>query len=340
MPAATLSETAGSDLAAASLADWRASWSMGSWGAVAEFHQDAGEPAIAAPLERATDRGAIRLTGLDAAELVAYETVSPNPRRWTVAVALCLPAEAARRAGRDVLTELGPDDAAVRPGDRAGYLFDMGLGQPQVDFCVRVTDPALLATLRGAAGRPVFAPGGPALGAILAAHPHRVALTNLGRVEVFQKIGGPETGGVSPAGPHTHVLPKLLSSGRTHSANVPVPRGLVPCATLHPGNPVIGPMGEDRAFDPDLHAAFEALLDAWGDPDYVVAKRAVRSALDAGRGPGGFEPPPSRSGRAGVRNALRQRRRERGGSALLDRWAAAFDRREETAETEPEAQGH
>ncbi|HMQ94686.1 MAG TPA: hypothetical protein PKA33_18920 [Amaricoccus sp.] len=325
-------------LAAARLADWRASWSMGSWGAVAEFHQDDGEPAVADGLERVTSRGAIRLQGLADAEPLAYETVSPDPRRWTVAVALCLPAEAARRDGRGVLTELGPDDDAVRPGDRAGILFDLGLGQPQVDFCIRVTDPALLATLRGAAGRPVLAPGNPALGAIVAAHPHRVALTNLGRIEVFQKIGGPETGGVSPAGPHTHVLPKLLASGRTHSANVPIPHGLVPCAGLHPGNPVIGAMGEDRAFDAGLHAAFEALLEAWGDPDYVVAKRAVRSALDAGREPGGFEPLPSRSGRAGLRNALRQRRRERGGSDLLDRWSATFDRGGEPAE--PDRPGH
>lgn len=97
-------------------------------------------------------------------------------------------------------------------------------------------------------------------------------------------------------------------------------------------------MGEDRDFDPNLHAAFEALLEAWGDPDYVVAKRAVRAALDACRGPGEFEPPPSRSARAGVRNALRQRRRERGASPLLDDWAAAFDRGTEVEE--PEAPGH
>lgn len=200
-------------MTADSLADWRASWSMGSWGAVAEFHHDAGEPAVTAPLERATARGAIRLTGLDAAEPVAYETVSPKPHRRTVAVVLCLPDAAAARAGRVVLTELGPDAEAVRPEDRAGILFDMGLGQPQVDFCVRVTDPALVATLRSALGRPLLSPVDPALVAILAAHPHRVALTNLGRVEVYQKIGGPDTGGVSPAGPHTHVLPKLLASG-------------------------------------------------------------------------------------------------------------------------------
>jgi hypothetical protein len=325
-------------LAVEHLRDWRTSWSMGSWGAVAEFHHDAGEPAAARRLERATDRGAIRLDRLADVLPVAYETLSPNPLRWTVAVALCLSTEVAARAGRSALTELGPDREAVRQEDCQGILFDMGLAQPQVDFCIRTADAKLVALLREQAGRSLFAAGNPALAAILAAHPHRVALTALGRVEVFQKIGGPDTGGVSPPGPHTHVLPKLLATGRTHSANVPIPRGLVPCANLHPGNPVIGPMGEDRDFDAGLHAAFEVLLDEWGDPDFVVAKRATRAALDAGHDPKDFEPPPSRSGRAGVRIALRQRRCERSPPPLLDHWLAAFDRG--AGQEETEAVGH
>lgn len=323
--------------AAGQLADWRAGWSMGSFGAIAEFHQDAGEPARAGRFERATERGAIRLERLAEATPVAYETLSPKPHRWTVAVALCLPAEEAARARRGVLTELGPDAGAIRPEDRAGVLFDMGLAQPQVDFCMRVTDPALLDRLRAHEGRSLFDAGSP-MPAILAAHPHRVALTALGRCEVFQKIGGPDTGGVSPPGPHTHVLPKLLAAGRTHSANAPIPAGLIPCASIHPGNPVIGPLGEDRDFDPALHAAFEALLEAWGPPGYLDAKRAVRAALGTGSDPSTFTPPPGRLGRVALRNALRQRRREDGSDATLEAWAIAFDRGAEAEEAE--ALGH
>lgn len=324
-------------LVAESLADWRVGWSMGSFGAIAEFHQDAGEPALAGPLERATARGAIRLERLAEAVPVAYETLSPKPHRWTIAVALCLPAGRAARARRAMLSELGPDTAAIRPEDRAGVLFDMGLAQPQVDFCVRVTDPDLLDRLRAHEGRSLFAPESP-MPAILATHPHRVALTALGRCEVFQKIGGPDTGGVSPPGPHTHVLPKLLASGRTHSANTPIPDGLLPCAAIHPGNPVIGPLGEDRDFDPGLHAAFEALLAAWGPPGYAETKSAVRAALDRGAPPSAFAPPPGRSGRVALRNALRQRRRETGEDATLDAWRAAFERGGEAED--PEAPGH
>lgn len=56
--------------------------------------------------------------------------------------------------------------------------------------------------LRANAGRSRFDPGNPASDAMRRAYPHRVALTRIGRIEVFQEIGGPDTGGVSPAGPH------------------------------------------------------------------------------------------------------------------------------------------
>jgi hypothetical protein len=59
----------------------------------------------------------------------------------------------------------------------------------------------------------VFEPGNPAMGMILAANPHRVFISRLGRIEVYQPI--PPPSGKSPEGPHTHVLPRLLKSGRT-----------------------------------------------------------------------------------------------------------------------------
>ncbi len=47
----------------------------------------------------------------------------------------------------------------------------------------------------------------PAMAMILAANPHRVFLSRLGRIEVYQPI--PPPSGKSPQGPHTHVLPQL-----------------------------------------------------------------------------------------------------------------------------------
>lgn len=316
------------EVAQTALDDPETGWNMGSFGAIAEFHHVAGDPdAVAAgDLARVTARGGVRLDTLADVRPVAYETLSPRPHRWAQAVALCLPQAAAAMTGRDRLTELGPDAAALREEDRGAILFDMGLAQPQVDFCIRTADPDLLRVLREAEGRSLFEHGNPAMGAILAAHPHRVALTRLGRVEVFQKIGGPDTGGVSPEGPHTHVLPKLLRAGRTHSANAPIPEGWVPCAAFHPASPVADRKGEDREFDADAFAAFQTLLAAWGANDYVAAKRAAWAALEAGAAPGSHAGPDSRLGRAGLRNAIRQWRRRNGDGPLVQAWAAAFDR--------------
>lgn len=333
------------------LPDWHTGWSMGAFGALAEFHQDDGEPTLmddAAALTRATARGAIRFdpAAVDRLQPLAYETLSPKRHRWSHAVALCLPAEDAVCARRSVLTELGPDTGTILPQNRTDTLFDMGLSLASCDFCIRTADPDLLAVLRANEGRSLFAPDNPAMGAILKTHPHRVAITRAGRAEVFQKIGGPDTGGVSPAGPHTHVLPKLMALGRTHTANTPIPDAMVPVAFLHPGNPVIGPLGEDRSFDPDLHERFQTLLALHGPPPLVAVKQQVNEALAEGRGPGDFDPPDGRHGRAALRIALRQNVRlaEHADDADLSRLAAAwrtvFDMPRMSDEADDEAPGH
>lgn len=338
-------------LVANHLADWQAGWSMGGFGAIAEFHQDKAEPAVVdapATLARATRRGGIRFDRrqLGAATAVAYEMLSPKRHRWSHAVAFCLPAKAARMHERSVLTELGPDDDALRGIDGTGILFDMGLAVPQCDFCIRTSDPKLLKALRANIGLSLFDPASTAMGAILAGHPHRVALTRLGRAEVYQKIGGPDTGGVSPPGPHTHVLPKLLRTGKTHSSNTPIPLGLVPVASFHPGNPVVGAMGEERDFDAVLHDAFQNLLARFGAPETVAEKQRVIAAMAEASSPSDFELPASRPGRVAVRLALRQQERiaEAAGDAqMLERlaaWRAVIEPNRDEIDEEDDAPGH
>lgn len=333
------------------LRDWQSGWSMGSFGAIAEFHQDKREESLVAEngqLLRTTLRGAIRLRrdALSKISPVAYEALSPRPHRWSHAVALCLPEQEAARAKRKVLTEIGPDDDAIRGVDRTGILFDMGLSLNQCDFCIRTSDPALLPVLRANLGRSLFDHDDGAMPAILAAHPHRVALTNIGRVEVYQKIGGPDTGGVSPPGPHTHVLPKLLRSGRTHSANTPIPAGLVPLAYLHPGNPVIDEMGRDHPFDTSLFEAFQSLLQKYGLPAFVTAKQATIDAINRGLEPENFDAPEGRLERSALRLALRQQKRVAETAddpirlKILAQWLAAYESKGSSGEEEDDAPGH
>lgn len=216
-------------------ADPRTGWSLGVFGGIAEFMRDAEEPAqvTAVPdlIEVATARGALRACALPGMVALAYEMPSRHEDRRVPAIAVCLPAAEAARAGRRAIAEVGPDDAAIREEDRGAMLFDLGIGLGSVEACVRTRDPVLIAAMRRAEGRQMFDPDGP-IGAILAASPHRVFISALGRIEVYQPI--PPADGRSPDGPHTHVLPKLLAHGRTHAASIPIPEGLLPCLSIHP----------------------------------------------------------------------------------------------------------
>ena len=226
------------DLLADHMRDPHASWACGRFGAIAEFHRDPDEPAEIATgpvIEASTSRGAIRIKVLPELRPVAYETISSCIESWGQGVALCLPRDKAAMSGRAVVTELGPDHAAVRPQDRAAILFDLGLGGEQAEVCVRAADPEAIALLRSACGAALMQSGA-LMQRLPALSPHRVFCCRLGRVEVYQPIPAPD--GKSPEGPHTHVLPRLLAHGRLNAATVPVPEGWLAGMTCFPRIPL------------------------------------------------------------------------------------------------------
>lgn len=313
------------------------SWSIGSFGAIGEFHQTAGETVLASSEEdllRVTERGGIRINSdtLENLKMICFETLSPDPRRWGQGAVFCLPEETGTGSQRDVLTSLGPDSEALLEKDRSAYLFDLGLAQTQIDFCVRTADPDLINLLNKQTGRSLFDSDNPAMDAILEKHPHRIVQSRAGRVEVYQKIGGPETGGQSPEGPHTHLIPKLLKSGRTHSANIPVPAGFLPVLSYHPASPVSDPLGKNIPFNPDHHTRFQNLLEHYAPPPYWAIRQSVLRAIGQNDKPHDILPPASRLERISVRNTLRQLGRiaeHRNDSKLagkLHRWRVVYDR--------------
>src|SRR5438067_3718092 len=158
------------------LADSDAQWSLGTFGAIAEFMRDADEPADILQSEIScavvTPRGGIRLLAHPDLRPIAFETISTQA--WSQRVAFCLPQAASAMSGRKILTELGPDNEALRGEDRGAVVFDLGLGARQVDCCIRTADRALAQGLRAHGGRSLFEPGNPAMGLILRHSPHRV----------------------------------------------------------------------------------------------------------------------------------------------------------------------
>ena len=316
------------------VADPTASWGLGTFGAVAEFHRTGAEPAsidTGATLQVVTARGALRISSRQEIRAFAYELPGQAVDSWSHVLTLCLPAASTAMHRREVLTECGPDHEALRQDDRAAVLFDLGLGTEQVDVCVRTAEPEVLAWLRAGLGRSLFAPDNPLMQAMPQLSPHRVFVCRFARVEVYQRIPGRDE--KPPEGPHTHVLPHLLRHQRSHSATAPIPEGWVPCLSLYPANPVCDALGRPQPFDHAAYEDFQSLLRCFGDPELVRLKEAVTEAIRAERGPDSFALPASRAGRVTVRVALRQLAHTDGDCPVLAAWRQAFDRSEEaTAE--------
>ena len=277
--------------------DPASAWVCGGFGALAEFTYHPGEKIEfleGSRLGAITARGAFRLDLTRDLKPVAYETLSKTGKGWGQGLVLCLPEAEARLGQRTVVTELGPDREAPRPEDRRAILFDLGIGKPRADICVRTSDPATLEALRAACGRPFFESHGPLPARMPALSPHRVFRSTAARVEVYQPIPPPD--GKTPDGPHTHVREKLVAHRRSHAATVPVPKGFVPVLWLFPAHPL-----ETGTFDRARHAAFQELVGRYGEPTTLEGKRAVdegRSEMDL----------PSRAARYAFRIAQRQQR--------------------------------
>jgi hypothetical protein len=316
-------------------------WSMGTRGGLAEFVWAPDEPISTSAGEfdteatnteatnteatnteanglgqLVTDRGGIRLTLPESAIALAYETPAGPHLHWNHAVALCLPTDQARRAARDGITELGADTDSLRELDRTGVLFDLGLGIPSVDVCVRTSDPSLLRLLRSALGQRLF--DSAIVGDLVAASPHRVLCTEVGRIEVYATI--PPAEGRSPDGPHTHLLPHLLRENRTHPPTVPIPSGHTPVAHLYPPSPLQDNAGRPIPFDHRRFEAFQHILRTFGDRDLVAWKDTVLDAVRADRSPDEVPAPTSPSGRAVEAVALRQLAHLTGDNRALATW--------------------
>ena len=208
------------------LADAASAWSMGVQGALAEFAvigDERVEVRRGGPggrtVEAVTAGGGIRLTITD--DTVAYSAGSD--RGVTLAVPRSvLPAPSLR------VTVEPADPGALRPDDEKAALVDLAVGHSAATFCVRTADPDLIAALRAVEGRS-WREALDSVGHVLvAASPHRVVTGPLGRIEVYNPI--PPEWHASPEGCHTHLLPRLLETGRETADGDELPAELVAAA--------------------------------------------------------------------------------------------------------------
>lgn len=309
-----------SELVTRHLLDPATSWAIGTFGAIAEFHRDADEQVELLEHTAITSRGGIGLRLPASVRVVAWERPTAGDA-WTQGVALCLSTSTGAMSGRTAVTELGADTEALRPEDREASLFDLGIGAPHCDVCVRVDDISMLRALRAAEGRPIAETG--LIAELAAMSPTRVFISRLGRLEVRTPIPHPD--GTTPDGPHTHVLPDLLKHKRTHAATVPLPEGMVPSAEMFPPSAIHDAHGQRAPFDAARHEAFQWLLTAHGDSGCVRAKAQTMAAVRAAEPPRD-DPSLTRAQRLSRRVALRQLLQTDGRSPALSAWRAVFDR--------------
>ncbi len=301
------------------------SWSIGTFGASAEFHRTPEEKCqiidAADSLAAVTDKGAIRVEARGDLDVIAFDNLNSDGETWSHSVVFCAPFV---KQAPGTVTPLGKDSAAIREEDRDAMLFDVGVGLGLVRMCVRTKDAALIAALDERAGKPLFGPdNGDVMHALFRAQPHRVMLSPAARIEVYQDI--PQPDGDSPEGPHTHLLPKLLSKQMTHSANTPIPDGLQSVLNLHPRSPWRDGLGKRTPYNAKADAAFEALLANHALADDREVRRSVEKAVAKGVAPTEFRWPETRRGRTQARIALRRLGAAKNDPRLAA-WRSAYDR--------------
>jgi predicted Fe-S protein YdhL (DUF1289 family) len=209
-------------------------WVLGCHGATAEFltaqDEDCSLDLSGEAISAATARGALRFklpTNLRALQLRG--TGSPAGTR---AIFLVQPVVPPMGGASKALTFLGPDTAAVAPANRGESLFDLGLGREDMRFCVRSSSQELTGDLAASAGFPLADILRLHGGALFGHSPDRIVETAIGRIEVKTRIPTPVQ--PSPDGPHTHLLPGHLATGRATAPGIDIPAAYTLCATYYP----------------------------------------------------------------------------------------------------------
>ena len=209
-------------------------WVLGVVGAIGEFMRTVDESVKIGEhgdaIEATTDRACLRLQLDDRVRVlsVGNPAAPGQPDR----IVLALPRSELHLPVAAVITDYGVDENAVDPTGRHSRLFDLGLCRSVARFCVRTGDPVLIARLAGEVGKTWLA-ALPTIGpTLVSASPVRVIETGLGRIEIATPI--PPPGGVSPDGPHTHLLPDHLATKRDVPVGMNLPSTYVPGAIFYP----------------------------------------------------------------------------------------------------------
>ncbi|MCE2580690.1 hypothetical protein NO263_01920 [Gluconacetobacter entanii] len=276
--------------------DLRNGWSIGTFGAIGEFHHVPDDRVCLTPcpdgLEIVTQRGAIRISPSEPLHALAWDSLVGKGRRWRHSMALCGPLQL---TAKHTLKVLGKDADAVRPEDRDAWLIDLGIGVGRVRMCVRTENARLVEALAVDTDDPLAVVTA-AFALLMEVQPHRVMLSPAGRLEVYQPVPAPD--GDSPLGAHTHLLPKLVRLKRPCSALDPIPEGWQPFLTLHPAAPFRPSDDDSHDYDRLADLSFLPLLEEFGMEEDLQVSGTFQAHVRQHGTPENLKIPATRRGRA------------------------------------------
>ncbi|MBJ2151513.1 hypothetical protein [Paracoccus sp. IB05] len=284
-------------------------WSIGTLAGFMGFDLTGIPQKIGGALVLEGETGRARLA--PGAKLLAFETLSSEPRGWNHGIALCQAGGPPPRP-RDRRLTVVADDAALVTADQGAPALDLGLGHAGLRCLFR---PA--ATTRAQALLLAGQHWNDCREALAALPGDWIAETPFLRAERVAD-------GACPI----HAIPSAGSRGLTHAATTPVPEGWLPFAHIFPPHPARVRPGQLRPFDPDLHAAFQTILARHGRPDLTALKAATRARLQNHLPPEATDAPgqrPDRHAQAVIRVTLRQWLAETG-LAPPEAWLSRYDR--------------
>jgi predicted Fe-S protein YdhL (DUF1289 family) len=236
------------EFVAKSLDQRSGTWVLGCYGAIAEFlcrHDESCSVSVnGETITAISNRGALRLTLGE--HVRALRLRADHTRQGYRAIFLVVLKARATLPVATTLTPLGRDEGAIRPDCRNDAWFDLGLGRSDLRFCVRASTTELRDKLNQASGLPL-SDVLRAEGATIVKHsPARVVESPLGRAEIYTPI--PPPGGQSSDGPHAHLLPGHLASGRATQPGIDLPPVYALGATFYPRT------GSQGHIEPDCSA--------------------------------------------------------------------------------------
>lgn len=298
-------------------------WNIGSFGAIGEFLHDPHEHSVVRHetdwFEIHTNRGGMRIASVDDLQPFAWDRLSGDGESWGYSVALCCPIP--EDASDQSIRHLGQDKHAIREGEDAAELFDLGVGVGVVRMAIRTQDQELISDLVAHEGQRLI--DAPQLGKqIYDAQPHRIAFSPAGRIEVYQPIPAPD--GESPDGPHTHLLMNLVPKQQPHPATTPIPDGMQSVLNFTPKSPWRTNRGERHTFDPVQDAALQPYLERFGLAEDREVEEKLRDQISKGQEPDRNLWPKTRRGRAKARIVLRRMAVD--GNSRVKAWRETFDK--------------